>query len=150
MCFQSVEVGVRLEHWASDGVTENRCEHNLQLPPSAKQHHQSWQALHRVAGWSGQTNMLLIFLCLSLSCDHLMYWLESKPEVLKWMLKDNLKVLRASWSPSLNGIEVIHACLILDPPLLHSAGKKDAKLAASILDTLKKTNWCARPPMILD
>lgn len=44
------------------------------------------------------------------------------------------------------GIEVIHAHLILDPPLLLSAGKKDAKLAASILATLNKQ--C--PPTIHD
>lgn len=40
---------VRLAARPSDWVTENRCEHNLQLPPSAKQHHQSWQGLHWVA-----------------------------------------------------------------------------------------------------
>ncbi len=40
---------IRLAVRPSDWVTENRCEHNLQLPPPAKQHHQSWQGLHWVA-----------------------------------------------------------------------------------------------------
>lgn len=63
---------VRLAVRASDWVTENRCEHNLQLPPPAKQHHQSWQGLHwvavqslnrRVKGLDRHTVNISLFVC---------------------------------------------------------------------------------------
>lgn len=127
---------VRLAVRPSDWVTENRCEHNLQLPPPAKQHHQSWQGLHwfavqslnrRVKGLDRHAANISLFVCLIWS-----FILRIKS---CWNPK---RCQKYEGVPFFLGIEVMHVLLILDHPLLLLAGKKDAELAAPILAALKK------------
>lgn len=96
---------VRVADRPSDWVTENRCERNLQLPWSAKQHHQSWQGLccwsaghflYRRVKWLGK-HAGSISAYLFHSVVHVVYGnpLRSDRCCLKSpLLTDDLKVLR--------------------------------------------------------
>lgn len=114
---------VRLAVRPSDSVTENRCENNLQLPPPAKQHHQSWQGLQWVAVQSFDCRVLWPFVCFILcmkSC---------------WTPRYIWRCWSYQGVPSFD-TELIHVLMIVGHPQLLLTGKTD--IAAPILAVLKK------------